>query len=375
MDTRARNPEPETPGPENPEPQNPGPGTNPYGAAPAGPDASGTGSDSVATDPPDWDAVAAIEHAQDGVISRRQARECRCRPADIRRRLRRKEWTPICPGVYVNHTGPPTWRQRAWAAVLDVHPAALGGVTALKMGRGTIHVVVDAGRTVHDRKKHKRAGVVIHRRTRLKESVHWDHSPPRLRVEEAALDVADGAGSDREAIATLSDIVNRRKTTADRLLAAMTKRPRMKRRAFLTAVLGDIKNGTRSVLEQHYLSAVERAHGLPCPQRQVRTAMGRNGLRDATYPEFRLVVELDGDSFHGDAASRDRDRERDLDAALASGLLTVRLGCGQVFDSPCTTAGKMAQLLMRRGWIGCVRACPSCPPDGPPVPAYAPPVR
>lgn len=317
--------------------------------------------------PPDWDGLAELAAAQDGVLSRKQAREHRCGPSDIRRKLRRREWSAMCPGVYVEHTGPPTWRQRAWAAVLDAYPAALGGVSALTMSGATIHVVVDAERTVHQRRRYRRSGVVISRRSRLQQSVRWDQSPPRLRIEEAALDVADGAGSERAAIATLSDVVNRRRTTADRLLATMAARPRMRRRRFLTATLTDIRDGTRSVLEQRYLTDVERAHGLPRPARQVRTGVGRAGLRDAVYREFALVVELDGDSFHGDAASRDLDRERDLDAAVGGGLLTVRLGCGQVFDDACATAGKIAQLLMARGWIGCVRACASCPPEGPPT--------
>ena len=62
------------------------------------------------------------------------------------------------PAVYVNHTGPLTWRQRAWAAVIYAWPAALAGDSALRLvdgpGRrdrdddGPIHVAIDRKRSV-----------------------------------------------------------------------------------------------------------------------------------------------------------------------------------------------------------------------------------
>ncbi|MFV8246203.1 hypothetical protein [Mycolicibacterium peregrinum] len=81
--------------------------------------------------------------------------------------------------------------------------------------------------------------------------------------------------------------------------------------------------------------------------------------RDAEYGE-RLVVELDGRVFHDSATLRDADFERDLDAAV-DGRSTVRLSYGQVFDRPCRTASKIAQLLQRHGIVVAGRACgPGC---------------
>ena len=82
--------------------------------------------------------------------------------------------------------------------------------------------------------------------------------------------------------------------------------------------------------------------------------------RDHEYDDG-LVVELDGRLFHDSAGQRDRDLERDLDAAL-DGLETLRLGWAQVTDRSCATAGKVARLLVRRGWTGRPRRCgPACP--------------
>lgn len=64
---------------------------------------------------------------QDGVASRAQLTFGAYTPNDIRRAIRRREMQLVHRGVYVTHTGPLTWRQRAWAAVLYAEPAALCG--------------------------------------------------------------------------------------------------------------------------------------------------------------------------------------------------------------------------------------------------------
>jgi len=39
---------------------------------------------------------------------------------------------------------------------------------------------------------------------------------------------------------------------------------------------------------------------------------------------------------------------------------TVRLGFGQVYDRPCSTAAKLAKVLQRRGWTGTPTLCEHC---------------
>src|SRR5688500_4325401 len=94
---------------------------------------------------------------QSGVISRRQALERGLAAHDIRRLLRRREWAKVHHGVYVEHTGPLTWTQRAWAAVLACEPAVLAGRSALRAAQGpgkrgvddeVIYVAVHGHRTV-----------------------------------------------------------------------------------------------------------------------------------------------------------------------------------------------------------------------------------
>lgn len=305
---------------------------------------------------------------QDGVINRRQCLDCGVAPADVRRMLRRREWARVHPGVYVDHTGPLTWRQRAWAAVLFAEPAALCEDSALRScdgpGRrdrdedGPIHVAIDK-----QRQSRAPQGVLAHRVSGLTDKVLWNLSPPRVRIEEAVIDVAAGARDDLAAIAVIGDAVGSRRTTADRILRALDRRTRLSRRRFLAEVLTDVSAGACSALEHRYLTRVERAHGLPAALRQVRASSRGTIYRDVLYARLNTVVELDGRLDHTRVRDRDRDLERDLDAVLDE-LLTIRLGWGQVVGRPCLTASKLGQALQQRGWHGSPERCADCGDDG-----------
>lgn len=306
---------------------------------------------------------------QDGVISRRQALELGATPHHIRRQLRQRQWARVHDGVYVDHTGPLTWQQRAWAAVLFAAPAALCAESALRAANGPGHrghddagpirVAVERARTVS-----APSDVQVHRLVGLQTRVQWNRSPPRLRIEEAVLDVAAAARDDFHAVATLADAVQSRRTTASRLLVTLGERSRIARRSFLESVLLDVESGTCSALEHVYLTRVERPHGLPRARRQVRASARGPIYRDVVYQSQHTIVELDGRLDHTRVRDRDRDLDRDLDAALGE-QLTVRLGWGQATERACVTSLKLARLLQRRGWRGSHRPCPECPdPDG-----------
>lgn len=187
----------------------------------------------------------------------------------------------------------------------------------------------------------------MHRTVRLEERVLWNLGPPRMRYEEAALDVAASAASDFGALGELSRAIQSRRTSAARLAQVLDSRSRIARRAWLSAVLEDVATGVCSVLEHGYLTKVERPHGLSGSRRQVRDRMGAGVVyRDVVY-EGGAVVELDGRVFHDTTDQRDRDFQRDLEAA-ALGRRTIRLSYGQVVDRPCMTAGLVATFLGRR---------------------------
>ena len=312
----------------------------------------------------DTKEIAQLLEIQCGVISRRQVLELDGDDNDIERLLRRRVWARVFDGVYVNHTGTLSWEQRAWAAVLLHWPAALAGGSALRAhglsrGRGgssTIEIAVALDRHPVDP-----AGVRSIRLTKFEDAAQLNLSPPRVRVEHAALTVAAKAGTDDEAVAVLADACQLRRTTPDRLASALRGRPRLRRRRLLLEILDDVSSGAYSALERRYFVRVERPHGLPTGSRQRKVRVGRTtAYRDVDYLGLHTLVELDGRLGHELANDRWDDLERDIDSAVA-GDLTVRAGWRQVLN-PCRLAAAVAKLLMARAWTGAPRPCgPGCP--------------
>ncbi|WP_262850327.1 type IV toxin-antitoxin system AbiEi family antitoxin domain-containing protein [Mumia quercus] len=307
-------------------------------------------------------ALADLLSTQRGVVARRQLLELGLESHDIRRLIRRKDLVPLFAGVYVNHTGHPTWIQRAWGAVLYAWPAALGGESAIRAAerRALETTVPETVTIVVSRDRHLKAApehVAISRCARVEDRVQWHQSPPRLRYDEAVLDVALAATDEVGAVAALAAACASRRTTARRLAEALAARSRVTGRRWVQAVLQDIADGTHSVLEHGYLHRVERPHGLPRGRRQVASAGGGTSVyRDVEHG--RVVVELDGRIYHESSERRDADLERDLDVLVAA-RTTARLGWGQVFRRPCSTAVKLARLLQHHGWDGAPRPCAS----------------
>ena len=233
---------------------------------------------------------------QAGVVSRAQLRALELQPHDIRRLLRRRDLSPIHPGVYVDHTGDPTWVQRAWAAVLFAWPAGLAAESAMRAAdgpgrrhgeQGPIRVVID-----RDRRVVAPSGVSVVRSFGLDERVLWNLGPPRMRYDEAALDVALSAAGEFGAIGAVARAVQSQHTTAARMRAVLDTRRRAPRRDFVAAVLADVAAGACSVLEHGYLdeggggartpdgaAPASRRHERwrRLPRRHLRTARRRAG--------------------------------------------------------------------------------------------------
>ncbi|MGK2866203.1 MAG: type IV toxin-antitoxin system AbiEi family antitoxin domain-containing protein [Mycobacterium sp.] len=316
----------------------------------------------------DQKEYASLLALQSGVVSRRQLHDAGLEPHDLKRLLRQRDLVRLHDGVFVNHTGTLTWLQRAWSGVLLAWPAALSHDSAIRAADGpgrsgrddrTIHLAVDRRRSLA-----VPAGYRLHRLARLDDKVQWNTTPPRVRIEEALIDVAAEKSDDFDAIATVADAISARRTTAGRIGEHLAARARVPRRAFLRDVLADLDGGTCSVLEHGYLTRVERPHGLPAAARQLRDSVNGPVYRDVVYVELDQVVERDGRLWHDSVEGRDADLDRDLDAAVGR-LGTVRLGWGQVFARPCRTAVRIGSLLTARGWDGDLARCPDCPQDLP----------
>ena len=227
-----------------------------------------------------------LRWVQDGVVSRRQLQELGARDFDIARMVRWRELTAVHPGVYVEHTGPLSWHQRAWAAVLAHWPAALARESALPNPRraGPIQLAVGPRRSVKPVN-----GTVVRRCAAFDERVLWRQSPPRIAPEHAVIDVV-AATTDRLAkYHVIADACQTRETWPERILDALATRERVKDREFFVALLADLATGACSVLEREYLD-LERRHGLPIENRRQRpaTVNGRRAYRDVDHQDYGL---------------------------------------------------------------------------------------
>jgi hypothetical protein len=80
-----------------------------------------------------WRALASHQH---GMLSQRQLRKLHVTRAAVRNRLRSGRWAQRTSSVFSTTTGPLSWDQQLWRAMLHAGPGSLiGGLTALKIHR------------------------------------------------------------------------------------------------------------------------------------------------------------------------------------------------------------------------------------------------
>lgn len=304
--------------------------------------------------------IWAAEH-QDGVISRAQALAFGLSASAIATRLRRGHWQRMLPGVYATFSGGPARRGQLWAAILRAGPrAVLSHRTAAELWgliaepSASIHVTVPSGIPVT-----RVPGVVLHYSGRVGAACHPALAPPRTRLEETVLDLAQAAATREEALGWIFRSCAGRGTTPERLAAAMRLRPRMRWRSELSSALHEASSGVHSLLEHRYLNDVERGHGLPAGKRQWVTQRGRRQYSDVAYEDYDTLVELDGRAAHPES-SRWTDIRRD-NAHAADGRVTLRYGWTEVCEGSCEVADELARTLRRRGWTGTPHPCgPDC---------------
>lgn len=300
---------------------------------------------------------------QSGVLARAQALDAGLTDRAIAVRLHSGRWQRLHTGVYATFSGEPPRNARLWAAVLRAgRGAALSHETAaelyglLSVPSPVIHVTVPSGSPVT-----RPPGVAVHYSGRLDQSRHPVLTPPRTRIEDTVLDLIEVSPTRDEAVSLILRASASRRTTPERILAAMQRRAKMPRRAALLQALGVADDGAHSLLEFRYITRVERPHGLPHGHRQRRVRRdGRSQYQDISYEEFALVVELDGRETHPEWR-RWADIRRD-NATAATGQATLRYGWDDVTEHPCRTALEVAAALGEHGWTGVLRRCgATCP--------------
>jgi hypothetical protein len=303
-----------------------------------------------------------VAKTQSGVLTRAQALAGGLTAGVVRANLAAGRWRRIHPGVYAIFSGPLPRQALLWAAVLRAGPGAvlshetaaeLSGLAQSPSRRIHVTVPVNSSPAPID-------GVVIHRSIHAKESRHPARTPPQTRTEHTVLDLTQTARHIDDAISWLARAIGGRLTTPGRLSTLLSRRRKLRWRPVLRAALDDVAAGCHSLIELKYLRDVERAHGLPRSQRQVRRETPTR-YDDVRYREFRTRVELDGRAAHPEH-ERWRDMRRD-NAAVEEGDRVLRYGLGDIESYACQVAAQVSRVLQSAGWHLAPHPCshPGCP--------------
>lgn len=299
------------------------------------------------------------------VVTRKQALE-RLSASALRHKLKRGVWQTVFRGVYVQHTGQISYRERLLAAVLARGDGARVSLEcALHLwdliDREPPIITLAEPEDVH--RTRRLPGVRVTRRCRLTRAKRY--TIPVTALPQTIIDVAAlphyGLG---EVISLVSRAVRKKKLTVSDLREELAHHPRHPLRAQLDEVLTAADEGLESVAELRYVERVERAHGLPPMERQVpldgpgAVRDGRSRRLDFRDRERGVGVEVDGEFYHRDRHHEDRARDRE---AAGRGDVILRAGWVDVVSTPCELAVDVALAQRARGWTGTPIPCsPDC---------------
>ena len=295
-------------------------------------------------------AARDLAQHQGGVLSRPQLYALGITRWQVRGEVRAHRWQLIGDQSVCLHNSEISDEGHRWAAVFQGGPRAhLDGATALVAG-GLERFSVDRERVSVPRG----ARVRQTRRYDIRQTRRWSATDvvptgvPRTRPEVAAVRAALWAVTDKQATYVLTLVVQQGLATAEAIGWELLRIRRDKRRLLLNAVVNDLLDGARSLGELD-IGRELRRRGLPPPDRQVLRRDSRNRYYlDLYWPEWKLVVEVDGihhawaENIVGDAL-RQNALALDGDTVLRLPLLGYRLQPDDFF-------AQIEQGLRASGW-------------------------
>lgn len=305
---------------------------------------------------------------QRGVLSRPQAKKTGLSRHAIDNRLKAGRWVRKYWGVYATVTGKLEREAELRAALLRAgEGATLSHWTAAeKQGlidgfSEVIHISVPGRRQParHGRIK----GVQIHRSTILGQTRKKAGTLPMTEIQHTVIDCVNTCVTFEAAYDLICKAIGRGLITADRLLATVNSRRRVKFRVHVKVVLGEAEGGIRSWLEQSYTNGVEDPHGIPPGLHQFRVNHETaSAYLDIFYVSIRLCVELDGTAAHPQDEQW-RDKNRDNWNLVYEKIQTLRFGVPHVRtqEDCCKTAAMVVKMHRDAGeCIGHPCSRPGC---------------
>ena len=287
--------------------------------------------------------VAAIALRQHGNVTRAQLQANGLTDDAIAGRLQTGRLHRVHAGVYAVGRPPTTALERAGAAVLAAGPhAALSHVAAMALWGmwrkwpARLELTVARGKPLAD-------GFVVHRSTTLVRSDVVTHLG--IRVTSPSRAIVDTAPriDDRMLARTIDDALRAGIVSRVALLRQVERRHGRPSAARVLRLLSPDDRPSRSDWERAF-PVYCRRNGLPRPQ--LNTVVCGYEV-DALFATEKLIVELDGWTYHAGREAFERDRERDADT-LRAGFATVRITWQRMRTAPEREAARLLAILAAR---------------------------
>lgn len=299
-------------------------------------------------------AIERWSRSQHNVVTLAQLEALGLSPRAARHRAAAGRLVRLHRGVY--SVGRPSAEGRWLAAVLACgddaalsHRSAAGlwGIQDSAQGPIDVTVLTRAGRT--------RAGIVTHRGDALDPvDVTRRSAIPCTSLARTLLDLA--AVVERRSLERAVDRAEELRTFDLHAIQAVLERyPGRRGTRALAAVLGvdSAPAVTQSEAEERLLALVEGS-GLPRPSTNVWIPLEDGGgyRADFLWRDARLIVEVDGRTYHAKRGAFVGDRRRDRRLALA-GFETRRYAASELVDDPKRVADELRAFLGVGGaWRG-----------------------
>jgi hypothetical protein len=279
--------------------------------------------------------IARIADRQFGHVTRQQLLDLGVPSATITHWVRNRRHIQVHAGVYAVGHQQHTAIARAMAAVLACgDQAALSHDSAAALWGIRTWPAAPEVTAPHQR---RRPGIRTHRtQTLTHNQIRRVNNIRATSPSRTILDILPRL-TDRQLVRAVNDLrlaKHLRATELGRLLAAS---PRTRR------LIDPQQNPTRSPAEDAFLEFCH-TYRLPTPKVNI-TLFGRE--RDAVFEAEKVIIEIDGYTFHSDHDSFESDRERDTDAA-DHGYLTVRLTTTRLTQHPAHEAARLRRILEHR---------------------------
>ena len=290
--------------------------------------------------PPD-ERVASVAAAQHGVVSGRQLVSLGIDENSIAYRVRVGRLHRVHRGVYAVGHDNLSGLGRFLAAVLAFGPGTVlshfsaAAVWGFWKHRGD---EVDVTLTRHVR---SRPGIRAHHARTLDVTDTTLHARiPTTTPARTLLDLADVIRSDRALRRAVHEAEVQRRVSHHQLHAQLARAAGRRGAARLAAIVALGPAPTRSGLEDATLDLLHR-HGFPRPQTNAILAdvSGRPEV-DFLFPDLRLVIEADGERYHGTPLARRADARKQAKIE-AAGYRVVRLDESQVSGEEELTARRL----------------------------------